>query len=69
MITYEYYPAVYADGSPKRGINRIIYVNGIEETREYCAVDPRNEPSELMKSILKATPEELDQIKKLLLSE
>ncbi|NBP70722.1 MAG: hypothetical protein EBR30_17020 [Cytophagia bacterium] len=69
MITYEYYPAVYADGSPKPGINRIVYVNGCEETREYCAVDPRHEPSELMKSFLKATPEEIAQLKKLLAGE
>ena len=69
MITYEYYPAVYADGSPKPGINRIVFVNGVEQTREYCAVDPRNEPSELIKTFLRATPEEIAQLKKLLASE
>jgi len=66
MITYEYYPAVMPDGSPKQGINRIVFLDGEEITREYLPVDPRTEPSPLIHSLLEATPEEIQQLKDLL---
>ena len=66
MITYEYYPAVLPDGSPKQGINRIVFLDGQEITREYLTVDPRTEPSPLIQSLLTATPEEIEQLKTLL---
>jgi hypothetical protein len=66
MITYEYYPAVMPDGSPKQGINRIVFLDGQEITREYLTVDPRTEPSPLIQSLLTATPEEIEQLKTLL---
>jgi len=66
MITYEYYPAVMPDGSPKQGINRIVFLDGEEITREYLPVDPRTTPSPLIQSLLTATPEEIQQLKDLL---
>ena len=41
-------------------------LDGQEITREYCPVDPRTEPSPLMKAIIEATPEEIEQLKTLL---
>jgi hypothetical protein len=66
MITYEYYPAFMPDGSPKQGVNRIVFLDGQEITREYMPVDPRTEPSPLIKLLTDATPEEIEQIKQLL---
>lgn len=66
MITYEYYPAFKPDGSPKEGINRIVFLDGQEITREYLTVDPRTEPSPLIQAFLTATPEEIEQLKALL---
>ena len=66
MITSEYYPAVMPDGSPKQGVNRIVFLDGQEITREYCPIDPRTETSPLIESFLNATPEEIQQLKTLL---
>ena len=33
MITYEYYPAVMPDGSPKQGVNRIVFLDGQEQIK------------------------------------
>ena len=54
------------DGSPKQGINRIVFLDGQEITREYLTVDPRTEPSPLIQALLTATPEEINQVKILL---
>lgn len=40
--TYEYYNAYDPEGREKSGINRIVYVNGIEITREYLEKRPEN---------------------------
>jgi hypothetical protein len=66
MITYEYYPAVMPDGSPKQGVNRIVFLDGQEITREYLTVDPRTEPSPIIQYLLEATPEEITQVKQIL---
>ncbi len=66
MTTYEYYPALNPDGSPKHGINRITFVDGIEYTREYFELDPRVQPSPALAAVLQATPEEIEQIKQIL---
>ena len=66
MITYEYYPAVKPDGSPKPGINRITYENNVEVTREYLPEDPRTQPATALQAVMSAKPEEIEQIKKIL---
>ncbi len=66
MTTYEYYPALKPDGSPKEGVNRITLVDGLEFTREYLPVDPRTQPSAALQAIMQASPEEIVEIKKIL---
>jgi hypothetical protein len=66
IITYEYYPAYKPDGSAKEGINRIVFINGVESTREYCPVDPRGEPIEIVKQLQEASAQDIQQLKILL---